>query len=102
MSSPSRYVEGTTANSTAAAMKPHGGETPGSIRLRRRAHFGLRHIPCRSAKAIGLLTPAKLLPMTRRIESSDGDQRTTLPNAPQKKRQKHFRFNYWSLTAKTD
>ena len=102
MSLRSRCVEDIIASSTAAAMKPHGGETPGSIRLRRRAHFGLRHIPCRSAKAMGLLMPAKLLPMTRRIESSDGDQRTTLPNAPQKKRLKHFRFNYWSLSAKTD
>jgi|SRR5208283_3596335 hypothetical protein len=102
MNSRSRYAADIIVNFTAAAMKPHGGETPGSIRPRRHAHYGLRHIPCRSAKAMGLLMPAKLLPMTRRIESSDGDQRTTLPNAPQKKRLKHFRFNYWSLSAKTD
>jgi hypothetical protein len=84
MNSRSRYAADIIVNFTAAVIKPRGGETPGSIRPRRHAHYGLRHIPSRLAKAMGLLMPAKLLPMTRRIESSDGDERTTLPNAPQK------------------
>ena len=64
MSSPSRYVEDTIAKSTAAAMKLQVEETPGSIRPRRRVHYGLKHIPCRSAKATERLMPGKLQPVT--------------------------------------
>ena len=84
MSSPSRYAEDIIVSFTAAAMKPHGGEMPGSIRPRRHAHYGLTHIPCRLAKVTGLLMPGKLQPVTRWIGSLEGNQRTGPPNAAQK------------------
>jgi hypothetical protein len=50
MNSRFRYAADIIVNFTAAAMKLRGGETPGSIRPRRHAHYGSRHIPCRLAK----------------------------------------------------
>jgi len=84
MNSRSRYAADIIVNFTAAVMKPHGGETPGSIRPRRHAHCGLRHIPCRLAKVTGLLMPGKLQPVTRWIGSLEGNQRKGPPNASQK------------------
>ena len=69
MSLLSRYAEDIIVSFTAAAMKPNGGETPGSIRARRRVHYGLKHIPWRLANATGLLILAKIQPVTRRIGS---------------------------------
>ena len=90
MNSLSRYAEDTIARFTAAAMKPHGGETPGSIRPRRHARYGLKHIPFRLAKVTGLLMPGKLQPVTRWIGSLEGNQRTG-KTSRRKNHRKHHR-----------
>src|SRR5208282_5313044 len=93
-------------NFTAAAMKPHGGETPGSIRPRRHAHYGLKHIPFRLAKVTGLLMPGKLQPVTRWIGSLEGNQRTGPPNAAKRTIENIFALSYaqretWSYCSST-
>jgi hypothetical protein len=48
MSSLYRFAEDIIAKSIVAAMKPRGGIRPVSIRARRLASFGLKHIRCQA------------------------------------------------------
>ncbi len=57
MSSPSPYVEDTTARSIIVAMKRPGGETLGWIRSPPPAHFGCRRIRCRQVRRTRVLEP---------------------------------------------
>jgi hypothetical protein len=53
MSSLYRFAEDIIAKSIVAAMKPRGGIRPVSIRARRLASFGLKHIRCQAIGQAG-------------------------------------------------
>jgi hypothetical protein len=69
MNSPCRYVAGTIASFTAAAMKPNGGRAPGLIRPARPARCGSKRIRCRQPQTARAVMPPNPQPFDRRIAS---------------------------------